>query len=68
MNVQYLTVAFFTFATWAQPQAAENEPQQSIPLTVPASVPLRVYLTKRIPKKVGAPVQAKLACPASREG
>ena len=60
MNVKYLTVIFFVFVTWAQPQAAENEPQQSIPLTVPASVPLRVYLTKRIPKKVGAPVEAKL--------
>ena len=60
MNVKYLTIVFFAFATWAQPQAAENEPRQSMPLTVSASVPLRVYLTKRIPKKVGAPVQAKL--------
>jgi hypothetical protein len=60
MNVKYITVIFFAFVTWAQPQAGENEPQQSIPLTVPASVPLRVYLTKRVPKKVGAPVEAKL--------
>ena len=60
MNVQSLTVSFFVFVTWAQPQIAVNEPQQSIPLDVPAGVPLRVYLTKRIPKKVGAPVEAKL--------
>lgn len=60
MNVQSLTVSFFVFVTWARPQIPENEPQQSIPLAVPAGVPLRVYLTKRIPKKIGAPVEAKL--------
>ena len=60
MNVKYITVIFFALATWAQPPAAASDPQQNIPLTVPASVPLRVYLTKRVPKKVGAPVEAKL--------
>ncbi len=60
MNVMCLTICFFVFVAWARPQTTENEPQQSISLTVPASVPLRVYLTKRIPKKVGAPVEAKL--------
>ncbi len=60
MNLKSLTVCFFVFVTWAQPQTTENEPQQSVSLAVPASVPLRVYLTKRIPKKIGAPVEAKL--------
>src|ERR1700719_1975421 len=60
MNVKYLTIIFSVFVMWAQPPAAENDPQQSVPLSVPAGVPLRVYLTKRIPKKVGAPVEAKL--------
>jgi hypothetical protein len=60
MSVKYLTAIFFAFAAWAQPSAAENELQLSIPLTVPGGVPLQVYLTKRIPKKVGAPVEAKL--------
>src|SRR5579864_2928187 len=60
MNVKYLTVAFFAFVAWAQPPAAESEPQQSIPLAVAAGVPLRLYLPKRIPKKGGAPVEAKL--------
>jgi hypothetical protein len=60
MNVKYLTVIFSVFVMWAQPPATENEPQQSVPLAVPAGVPLRLYLTKRIPKKVGAPVEAKL--------
>src|SRR5689334_20197259 len=40
--------------------AASAVPQQSIPLTVPAGAPLRVYLTRRLPKKVGQPVHAKL--------
>jgi hypothetical protein len=37
--------------------------QPSIPLTVPAGFPLRVYLTRRAPKKVGEPVHAKLLEP-----
>ncbi len=34
-----------------------------VPLLVPAGVPLRLYVTKRIPKKLGAPVQARLLDP-----
>ncbi len=34
-----------------------------IPLVVPAGVPLRLYLTKRVPKRPGAPVEAKLLTP-----
>ena len=37
--------------------------QQEIPLVVPAGVPLRVYLSRRVPKKAGAPVEAKLLDP-----
>ncbi len=36
---------------------------QSIPLAVPAGVPLRLYLTKKISKKAGAPVEAKVLEP-----
>jgi hypothetical protein len=32
-------------------QDAANDQTQSISLTVPAGVPLRLYLTKRVPKK-----------------
>jgi hypothetical protein len=39
---------------------AEN---QVVPLLVPAGVPLRVYLTKRLPKRTGEPVEAKLLEP-----
>jgi hypothetical protein len=40
--------------------AAEPDNPKTIDLSVPAGVPIRVYLTKRIPKKAGTPVEAKL--------
>ena len=43
--------------------AVPESTAQTIVLSVPAGVPLRLYLTKRIPKKVGAPVEAKLLDP-----
>src|ERR1700736_2251426 len=39
---------------WAQ------GPSLNVPLTVPAGTPLRLYLTKRIPRRLKAPVQAKM--------
>lgn len=42
--------------------AAEQAPQQ-VPLVVPAGVPLRLYLTRRVPKREGAPVEAKVFDP-----
>jgi hypothetical protein len=43
--------------------ATPDRTSQTVALTVPAGVPLRLYLTKRIPKKAGTPVQAKLLDP-----
>jgi hypothetical protein len=43
--------------------AVPDNKAQTIPLIVPAGVPLRLYLTRRIPKKAGAPVEAKLLDP-----
>ena len=45
--------------------AADNTNTQApqLPLIVPAGVPLRLYVTKRIPKKAGAPVEAKVLSP-----
>lgn len=40
-----------------------NDQIRSISLTIPAGVPLRLYLTKRIPKRSNAPVDAKLLTP-----
>ncbi|MDR3702746.1 MAG: hypothetical protein P4L56_24080 [Candidatus Sulfopaludibacter sp.] len=34
-----------------------------IPLVVPAGAPIRVFLTKRVPKRAGAPVQARVIDP-----
>jgi hypothetical protein len=43
--------------------ALGGDAQTSLPLTVPAGVPLRVYLTKRLSKKLDEPVHAKLLEP-----
>jgi hypothetical protein len=40
-----------------------DDPNQTIPLTVPAGVPLRLYLTKKVSKHTGAPMQAKVLEP-----
>jgi hypothetical protein len=60
MTLKFLTITFSVLVTSALAQTADNEPAQTIPLDVPAGVPLRVYLTKRVPKRLGAPVEAKL--------
>jgi hypothetical protein len=44
-------------------QGAGNEQMRNIPLTVPAGIPLRLYLTKRIPKRFNAPVEARTLSP-----
>src|ERR1700682_5051451 len=43
--------------------ALAQEPSRNVPLTVPAGTPLRLYLTKRIPRRLNAPVQAKMLAP-----
>ena len=42
---------------------AADLPGTTVPLTVPAGTPLRLYLTHKIPKKMGAPVEAKVLEP-----
>jgi hypothetical protein len=64
IEVKQLTAfLFFLSATLAFSQDSPGNQPQSIPLTVPAGVPLRLYLTKRVPKRMDAPVEAKLAEP-----
>jgi hypothetical protein len=53
----------FVFVAVAAPQDTGNDRTRDIPLTVPAGVPLRLYLTKRVPKRSNAPVEAKLLTP-----
>ncbi len=43
--------------------ALAQEPSLNVPLTVPAGTPLRLYLTKRIPRRLNAPVEAKMLAP-----
>ena len=52
-----LVVSFLSLP--ASAQTAAEAPAQ-ISLTVPPGAPLRLYLSKRIPKRAGAPVEAKL--------
>src|ERR1700682_4468410 len=62
----FLTLSLVS-AAFASPQNTKqhtkNDQAQNVELTVPAGVPLRLYLTKRIPKRANAPVEAKLLTP-----
>src|SRR5215472_2512950 len=42
---------------------AADDASPSISLTIPTGAPVREYLTKRVSKRVDAPVEAKLAEP-----
>jgi hypothetical protein len=54
----FVVILFFHSAAFA---ADDSNPK--IALTVPSGAPVRVYLTKRISKRAGTPVEAKLAEP-----
>src|ERR1022692_2314965 len=43
--------------------AAADDDNLKISIQVPPGAPLRVYLTKRLPKRLGAPVEAKVMEP-----
>jgi hypothetical protein len=59
----WLGLLLGTASAWANPQAAADVESQQIALNVPSGAPLRLYLTRRIPKKMGAPVEAKVLEP-----
>src|ERR1035438_8700122 len=48
------------FSLSASAQTAADEALPNISLTVPSGAPLRLYLAKRVSKRLGAPVEAKL--------
>jgi hypothetical protein len=52
-----------SLASLAAAQDTGTAPARSISLTVPAGVPLRLYLNKRISKRLNAPVEATLLTP-----
>ena len=55
------SIPLFSVSASAQTAAPEETPK--ISLTVPSGAPLRLYLTKRVSKRAGAPVEAKLLEP-----
>jgi hypothetical protein len=54
-----LAAAFIPLVSVAA-QTAADEGTPKISLSVPSGAPLRLYLTKRVSKRIGAPVEAKL--------
>jgi hypothetical protein len=51
-------VLFFPILAAAQAAGGDEVPQVS--LSVPSGAPLRLYLTKKIPKRLGTPVEGKI--------
>src|SRR5690242_16509038 len=60
MNPRVAVLAL-VFPMWSAGQQAGSNPK--IELTVPSGAPLRLYLTGRVSKKPGTPVQAKVLDP-----
>jgi hypothetical protein len=55
--------AGFVILASAAPQDGAGEEGPKVLLSVPSGAPLRLYLTQRIPKRLGAPVEAKVLEP-----
>lgn len=62
MSIRFRLLAILLIASPAQTQTAPSAGAK-VSLNVPSGVPLRLYLTGRVSKKVGAPVVAKLLEP-----
>jgi hypothetical protein len=59
-----LVAAWYSlFSAWAPAQTVADEETPKLSLRVPSGAPLRVYLTKRVSKRAGAPVEAKVLEP-----
>ncbi len=62
-NVVIAFLFSFSLAIAQTPENAASLNSQTVPLVIPSGSPLRVYLTKRLPKRLGEPVHAKLLEP-----
>jgi len=58
-----LTVTLFLVCAAVAAQDTPNDRTRNIALIVPAGVPLRLYLTKRVSQRFKAPVEARLLTP-----
>ena len=56
-------LAISLFVPPAPAQSAPDERAQTVSLNVSSGVPLRLYLTKRVSKRLASPVEAKLLEP-----
>jgi hypothetical protein len=56
-------VALFSLCSGIGSAGGPAGPERKIPLVIPPGAPLRVYLTRRISKRLGAPVEGKLIEP-----
>jgi hypothetical protein len=54
-----LVSAVILLSVW-EARGAPGDDSPAIPLTVPSGAPLRLYLTRKVSKRVGAPVQGKI--------
>jgi hypothetical protein len=63
MKIELAVACMFLFSALATAQTAANPQTPRISLDVPPGAPLRLYLTKRVSKRAGAPVEAKLLDP-----
>lgn len=67
MSAKFIAALSLVVGACAPPSGMGQETgidrAQTIPLIVPAGAPLRLYLTKRVSKRLNAPVEAKLLTP-----
>src|SRR6266403_201291 len=59
----FLAGAFIFLSTLQAEEASGGAQTREIPLSVASGAPLRLYLTKRVPKRLGAPVEGKIIEP-----
>ncbi len=64
-SCEFVATLFFaiTFGIAQEMPPVADGPPQHIELTVPAGAPLRVYLTKRLPKRLNEPVETTMIDP-----
>ena len=63
LGLGFLAGAFFLLFTFQTGQAADGDEAPKVPLSVPSGAPLRLYLTKKISKRAGTPVEGKILEP-----
>jgi hypothetical protein len=63
LGLGILSGAFFFLSTLIAGQATDSEEAPKVTLSVPSGAPLRLYLTKKISKRAGEPVEGKILEP-----